>query len=75
MARQRQPSGAARDEAASSPPPGEEMTRDALMIRHAAACQRRDRAPLGSDEFRQAAEEVARIEIAIAGLTEGRATA
>ncbi len=44
--------------------------RGELMARHAAARQRRDAAPLGSDEFRAAAEEVARIEIAIAQLEE-----
>lgn len=74
MARQRRPLDGATAEAAGATPPGQEMTREALMIRHAAACQRRDRAPLGSDEFRQAAEEVARIEIAIAGLIEGLPT-
>jgi hypothetical protein len=44
--------------------------RSALMEKHAAAKARRDAAPLGSDEFRAAAEEVARIEIAIAALEE-----
>lgn len=42
------------------------------MARHAAACRRRDQATLGSEEFRAAAEEVARIEIAIAALVEGQ---
>jgi len=42
------------------------------MASHAAARQRRDSARLGSEEFRQAAEDVARIEIAIAALIEGR---
>jgi hypothetical protein len=45
-------------------------TREELMERHAAARARRDDAILGSDEFRAAAEEVARIEIAIAALEE-----
>ena len=36
------------------------------MEEHARARQRRDAAALGSEEFRAAAEEVARIEIAIA---------
>ena len=40
------------------------------MERHAAARRRRDEAELGSDEFRAAAEEVARIEIQIAASEE-----
>ena len=40
--------------------------RGELMERHRVARARRDAAALGSDEFRQAAEEVARIEIEIA---------
>lgn len=40
------------------------------MIRHVEARARRDAAPLGSDAFREAAEEVARIEIAIAASEE-----
>jgi hypothetical protein len=49
---------------------GMSAARDQLMEQHRAACQRREGAPLGSDEFRAAAEEVARIEIAIAQLEE-----
>jgi hypothetical protein len=41
-----------------------------LMQQHAAARARRDAAPLGTDEFSAAAEEVARIEVAIAELEE-----
>jgi hypothetical protein len=41
-----------------------------LLARHADAKQRREAAPLGSDEFRAACEEVARIEIAIAAAEE-----
>ena len=41
-----------------------------LMQRHAEARRRRDAAALGSDEYRAAAEEIARIEIAIAQLEE-----
>jgi len=44
--------------------------RTRLMAKHAAARARRDAVPLGSEEFRVAAEEVARIEIAIAQLEE-----
>lgn len=44
--------------------------RNTLMEQHAAAKQRRDDAPLGSDAFRAAAEDVARIEIEIASLEE-----
>jgi hypothetical protein len=51
-------------------PPADQSTREALMEQHAHARRRRDSAPLGSDEFRAAAEEVARIEIAIAQLEE-----
>jgi hypothetical protein len=45
-------------------------TRGPLMEQHAAARRRREAAPLGSDDFRAAAEEVARIEVAIAMLEE-----
>lgn len=45
-------------------------TRAELMEQHAAARQRRNQAPLGSADFRAAAEDVARIEIAIAQLEE-----
>jgi hypothetical protein len=41
-----------------------------LLARHAEAKQRREAAPLGSDEYRAASEEVARIEIAIAAAEE-----
>lgn len=50
------------------------QSRESLLARHAAARRRRDAAPLGSAEFRAAADEVAEIEIAIAELeqpTEG----
>jgi hypothetical protein len=40
------------------------------MNQHAAARARREAAPLGSDEYRVAAEEVARIEVAIAAMEE-----
>jgi hypothetical protein len=54
--------------------PGDEQTtgrsRQRLMERHARQRARRDAAPLGSDEFRAAAEELARIEISIARLEE-----
>lgn len=46
------------------------QTRESLMREHAAARGRRDAATLASDEFRHAAEEIARIEIAIAALEE-----
>jgi transcription elongation GreA/GreB family factor len=45
-------------------------TRDSLMERHRVARARREAAPLGSDEYRAAAEEVAEIEIAIALIEE-----
>lgn len=45
-------------------------TRQELMEEHRAARARRDSAALGSDEYRAAAEEVARIEIAISELEE-----
>jgi transcription elongation GreA/GreB family factor len=44
--------------------------RGALMEQHRAARARRDAAALGSDEYRAAAEEIARIEVAIARLEE-----
>jgi hypothetical protein len=40
------------------------------MELHAAACRRRDSSALGSDDYRAAAEEVARIEIEIARIEE-----
>jgi hypothetical protein len=45
-------------------------TRADLMELHAAARRRRDAVPLGSEGFRAAAEEVARIEIQIARIEE-----
>lgn len=52
--------------------PGAQLptTRSELMELHAAARRRRDSSELGSDGFRSAAEEVARIEIEIARLEE-----
>jgi hypothetical protein len=44
--------------------------RSSLMEKHAAARARRDAAALGSEEYREAAEEVGRIEVAIAKLEE-----
>lgn len=44
--------------------------RSALMASHTAAKRRRDAAPLDSAEYRDACEEVARIEIQIAALEE-----
>jgi hypothetical protein len=41
-------------------------TREALLIEHLAARRRRDAAPLGSADYRQALEEIARIEVEIA---------
>ena len=46
------------------------MDRTELMEQHRAARERREAAPWGSDAFRAAAEDVARIEIAIAALEE-----
>jgi hypothetical protein len=65
MPRADQPRRRATSAAAGVPP-----TREGLMGEHAAVRQRRDAAAPGSDEFRAAAEEVARIEIAIAALEE-----
>jgi len=45
-------------------------TRAELMELHAAARRRREQAELGSDDFRDAAEELARIEIQIASVEE-----
>jgi hypothetical protein len=44
--------------------------RTELLRQHAAAKRRREAAALGSDEFRAASEEVARVEIAIAAAEE-----
>ncbi len=41
-------------------------TRDELLVDHVEARHRRDAAPLGSDEHRQAIEDVGRIEVEIA---------
>jgi hypothetical protein len=51
-----------------------QATRDQLMAQWREARRRRDAAPLGGDDFRAAAEEIARIEVAIARLdrTQGR---
>lgn len=57
------------DERAQSNSPEQ---REALMRRHVEARARRDAAPLGSDAFREAAEEIARIEVAIAAAEEPR---
>jgi hypothetical protein len=44
--------------------------RDVLLVEHRAARAKRDAAALGSAEFRAAAEEIARIEVAINRLEE-----
>jgi hypothetical protein len=44
--------------------------RSALMARHVEARRRRDEAPLDGEAFRAAAEEITRIEVAIAELEE-----
>jgi hypothetical protein len=41
-------------------------TREDLLAEHAAARRRRDAAPLGSEEFRSAVDEIGRIEVEIA---------
>lgn len=45
-------------------------TREELVDAHAAARARREAAPLGSDEYRAAAEEIAQLEIALNALEE-----
>ncbi len=45
-------------------------TRTRLMEQHVEARRRRDAADLGSDQYRAACEEIARIEIAIAASEE-----
>ncbi len=47
---------------------GERPTREALLAAHAAARRRRNAAPLGSEEWVAAVQEIARIEVAIAEL-------
>jgi hypothetical protein len=50
-------------------------TRTQLMQQHVAARQRRDAAQLGSEDYRLACEEIARIEVAIAAAEEPAPTA
>ncbi len=57
------PEAAARD-ATTNPPEG--SSRDELLAAHRAARARRAAAPLGSEAYREAAEEVGRIEVEIA---------
>jgi hypothetical protein len=45
-------------------------TRTRLMEQHVEARRKRDAAPLGSDAYREACEEIARIEVAIAAAEE-----
>ncbi len=45
-------------------------TRTRLMEQHVEARRQRDAAPLGSDDYRKACEEIARIEVAIAAAEE-----
>ena len=52
----------------ASNPDTETATRSELLSLHRAARLRRDTADLGSDEFRAASDEIARIEVAIARL-------
>jgi hypothetical protein len=52
----------------SSPPADHAAAREQLLARWREARRRRDGAPLGGDEFRAAAEEIARIEVEIARL-------
>jgi hypothetical protein len=49
-----------------------EATRERLMAEWREARRRRDSAPLGGDEFRAAAEDIARLEIEIASLDRER---
>ena len=44
--------------------------REELARQHRAALERRGRAPLGSEEYREAAHEVGRIEVEIAAVVE-----
>jgi hypothetical protein len=43
-------------------------TREELLVRHADARRRRAAAPLGSDAFREAVDEIGRIEVRIAAV-------
>ena len=51
-------------EATGQPSPA--PTREGLLAQHVDARRRRDSSPLGSEAFREAAEEVSRIEVEIA---------
>lgn len=48
-------------------------TREELLARHADARRRRAAAPLGSDAFREAVDELGRIEIRIAAIEQDQA--
>ena len=50
-------------------------TREALMTLHAAARRRRGEAPLGGEAYRDACEEIARIEVRIAEVERAPAAA
>ncbi len=45
------------------------QTLEELRVQHKAARGRREEAPLGSEAYREAAEEIARIEVEISRLT------
>jgi hypothetical protein len=47
-------------------PPSADVTREQLMVQHADARRRRDAAPLGSEAYVEACDEVGRIEVEIA---------
>ena len=55
---------------ASTPREDRARQRDELLVAHRAARARREAAQLASDEFRAAAEEIARIEVQINRLEE-----
>lgn len=51
------------------------LTREELLARHAEARHRRAAAPLGSDAYREAADEIGRIEIRIAAIEQDQVPA
>jgi hypothetical protein len=57
-------------EGTKSDPAGRARLREELLAQHRAAKARREAAALGSDDYRVAAEEIARIEVQINRLEE-----
>lgn len=66
MSKGPKPGKRSKEPAATPLPSGPSLTREQLLAQHVEARRRRDASPLGSGAFRDAAEEVSRIEVEIA---------